>query len=1802
MRMTSNQSTPSEQLARTLIRAAALFILLTFGATSLLAQVLQTFNASGTFTAPAGVTRVVVDCYGGGGRGSTRSSNGQGGGGGGGAYASSVITVVPGNNYTVNVGTGSSSGTVPGGDSWFISVGTVMAKGGNSVADNVSTGGAGGAAVSCVGPVRLSGGTGANGNSSLSTGGGGGSSASYTGVGVAGALNGGGAAPAGGGNGGGAPTLGGSGSSGAAPGGGGGGAAKWTFSGTGTGGSGANGRVVVSAYTMGTCMTTTSGMNGVADNACSLSAYTSVPLVISGQPTTLGAAPGNARLFNVQLVVTQTFNSDMQITLTSPAGTTRNLVMGRYGSGDNLGNPATCPAALFTLQDGGTALSNTATNNVTGTFAPEQPLAGFSGNPNGVWSLNICDNAAGDFAIIKYVQLNFCTVPQITATSSNTPICAGSTLALTSTATGSPAPGYTWAGTGTYIPNSASANVSVTGATTGTYTVTASSTCGSTTATVPVIVNPRPTATASGGGTVCSDQVLPNVTFTFTGTPPCNFTYSGPGGTTVSGHNSNTYTITNAAAGTYAVTAISDANTCVGTNFGSSATVTVNTAATANAGGPYSICGATAVNITATANRAGTWSGGAGTFASATSTSTTYTPAAGEIGTTVTLTWTTSAQGVCPAVPSNTSLTVNTPATASAGGPYSTCGASAVSITATANRAGTWSGGAGTFASATSTSTTYTPTAGEIGTTVTLTWTTSAQGVCPAAPSNASLTVNTPATASASGPYSTCGATAVSIAATANRAGTWSGGAGTFAAATSTSTTYTPTAGEIGTTVTLTWTTSAQGVCPAVPSNTSLTVNTPATADAGGPYSTCGATAVSITATANRAGTWSGGAGTFASATSTSTTYTPPAGEIGTTVTLTWTTSAQGDCPAVPSNASLTVNTQATASAGGPYSTCTTTAVNVNATANRAGTWSGGAGTFASPTSTSTTYTPTAGEIGTTVTLTWTTTADGVCPAVPSNASLTVNALPVVTCGTYGPVCVDAADITLGGSPTGGTWSGTGVTGNSFDPSVGTQTVTYSYTDGNGCSASCSTTITVNPLPVLTCGTYGPVCVDAADITLGGSPSGGTWSGTGVTGNSFDPSAGTQTVTYSYTDGNGCSASCSTTITVNLLPVVTCGTYGPACVDAADITLGGSPTGGTWSGNGVTGNSFDPSAGMQTVTYSYTDGNGCSASCSTTINVNPLPVVTCGTYGPACSSDADITLGGSPAGGTWSGTGVTGNSFDPSAGTQTVTYNYTDGNGCSANCSTTINVTTATAWYDDTDGDGLGDPTMSVMACTQPPGYVADNSDLCPSITGTVGSACDDGNCFTVGDVLNGSCVCAGTLVPCDNWSLTINAGTNGGQISWQIVEDGGPCVLASGNGYSNGSTNNINVCVPQGNCFKLTFTDAGNNGIQGGDWKLVDNNGRRILDNVGNGGCFATTTTTPLAFCNEPASAQTVIPIHCDKENWIITDVIIASANAAVSAQWGIGDQTDDGYQFWFQSTCGTYSRRVFRNHATSGSQGPANALRASKLALGTIYTSPLPVGELLNVRVRTRVNGVNGNWGPACRFKLDPNACTITQLNSTISSPNYSCGVSGKVVGAGGNTGKIFADVVTSGGNTATNYRFQFAVPGEGYVRNVVGTNAACQLAVWQTSPLLCGTYTYEVRVQASFNGGASYCPLGPVCNVTITNNQPIYCTTPSAMAEQMDTRADNFDGGDFAMYPNPNRGDQLFVNMTGFDVTVGLVTVEIHDGFGKRAVTATLPVQDGTLNTALALPTDMAAGLYMVHVTAGELTKTERLVIQR
>lgn len=301
--------------------------------------------------------------------------------------------------------------------------------------------------------------------------------------------------------------------------------------------------------------------------------------------------------------------------------------------------------------------------------------------------------------------------------------------------------------------------------------------------------------------------------------------------------------------------------------------------------------------------------------------------------------------------------------------------------------------------------------------------------------------------------------------------------------------------------------------------------------------------------------------------------------------------------------------------------------------------------------------------------------------AQTTSATFTVNTAPSVSLSSFAAVCDNGGVVTLsGGSPAGGSYSGTGVTGGDFDPSNGTQSITYSYTDANGCSNSDVQTLTVNTSPVVALSAFADVCDNSGLVSLsGGSPAGGSYSGTGVTGGDFDPSAGTQSITYAYTDTNGCSNSDVQTITVNTAPTVTLASFTAVCDNNGTVTLsGGSPAGGSYSGTGVTAGDFDPSAGTQSITYSYTDSNGCSNSEVQTFTVNTAPAVTLSSFAAVCDNGGVVTLsGGSPAGGTYSGTGVTAGDFDPASGTQPITYTFTDANGCSDSDVQTITVNVA---------------------------------------------------------------------------------------------------------------------------------------------------------------------------------------------------------------------------------------------------------------------------------------------------------------------------------------------------------------------------------------------------------------------------------------------------------------------------------------------------------------------------------------------
>ena len=269
-------------------------------------------------------------------------------------------------------------------------------------------------------------------------------------------------------------------------------------------------------------------------------------------------------------------------------------------------------------------------------------------------------------------------------------------------------------------------------------------------------------------------------------------------------------------------------------------------------------------------------------------------------------------------------------------------------------------------------------------------------------------------------------------------------------------------------------------------------------------------------------------------------------------------------------------------------------------------------------------------------------------------------------------LCANDAAVMLTTSPSGGTLTGPGISGSMFDPALaggGTHQVTYSVSSG-GCSSSASVDIYVSDPTATLTGLAASYCIDGT-ATLQGSPSGGTFSGPGVTGNTFTAAtagAGTHQITYQITDGLGCTASDAASTIVSD-PTASFSGLSPITCGDETVTLTGTPSGGVFTGPGITGNDFvaaTAGAGTHTVTYTYTDQYGCQASEDQTTAVSLAAISISGLSDTLCI-DSTALLSGSPAGGTFSGPGVTGNTFvalNAGTGTHTVSYAYTDANNC----------------------------------------------------------------------------------------------------------------------------------------------------------------------------------------------------------------------------------------------------------------------------------------------------------------------------------------------------------------------------------------------------------------------------------------------------------------------------------------------------------------------------------------------------------
>jgi len=451
------------------------------------------------------------------------------------------------------------------------------------------------------------------------------------------------------------------------------------------------------------------------------------------------------------------------------------------------------------------------------------------------------------------------------------------------------------------------------------------------------------------------------------------------------------------------------------------------------------------------------------------------------------------------------------------------------------------------------------------------------------------------------------------------------------------------------------------------------TVFTPPVVTAGTAQSFCDDSGdVSVTGGSPSGGSWSGS--TYISSDGTFNTNTAPSGNY--TVTYSYT---DGNSCTVGASKTVTVVALPTVNAGTDSNICKDTGNLLLSGSPTGGTWSGSTNISGSNFNTTTAL---VGDY--TLTYTYTNTTTGCTNS--DTKVLTVNASPTVSAGSAQQVCIASGSISLtGGTPVGGSWSGVNVSGSTFnatDAGIGNHTVTYTYTDPtSGCSNAASKTVTVLSSPTVNAGDDFEACSNGSIVALGnGTPTGGSWSGIAVSQSNFDPSIGEgdYTLTYTYTNANGCVGTDTKIVTVNLPPSVEAGNnQSNICINQGEFDLTGfSPSsGGIWTGSGLVGprrfSPVDAGVGTHVLTYTYTDGNGCTSSDTKTIIVNDVTIESIGLNQTFCSNSGTYNLNSDLSstylGGVWSGTGVSGNNFNPSSlpvGSYTISYRYTNTPGC----------------------------------------------------------------------------------------------------------------------------------------------------------------------------------------------------------------------------------------------------------------------------------------------------------------------------------------------------------------------------------------------------------------------------------------------------------------------------------------------------------------------------------------------------------
>lgn len=203
-----------------------------------------------------------------------------------------------------------------------------------------------------------------------------------------------------------------------------------------------------------------------------------------------------------------------------------------------------------------------------------------------------------------------------------------------------------------------------------------------------------------------------------------------------------------------------------------------------------------------------------------------------------------------------------------------------------------------------------------------------------------------------------------------------------------------------------------------------------------------------------------------------------------------------------------------------------------------------------------------------------------------------------------------------------------------------------------------------NP-PVVNLGADTIQCGGSVTLNAGNVGATYLWSG----GSSAQTLNVTTSGTYSVvvTDGSGCKGTDSINVTIHPKPIVTLGQDTATCAPNS-IVLNAGNAGSTYSWSNAATTQTTTITTTAIVSITVTTPAGCKGKDTISVTIHPLPVVSFTLpKDTVCVNEGALNLSGTPAGGTYSGTGVSGTAFNPATagvGSHTITYTVVNANTC----------------------------------------------------------------------------------------------------------------------------------------------------------------------------------------------------------------------------------------------------------------------------------------------------------------------------------------------------------------------------------------------------------------------------------------------------------------------------------------------------------------------------------------------------------